>query len=69
MNKLGTNKLDTCRIEVKKENIKMAKENDDIRDIMDKQKKEQNLDNHSNKNKWLAFFLLIFFVVIYFFLS
>ena len=66
---MGTNKLDTCRIEVKKENIKMAKENDDIRDIMDKQKKEQNLDNHSNKNKWLAFFLLIFFVVIYFFLS
>ena len=66
---MGTNKLDTCRIEVKKENIKMAKENDDIRDIMDKQKKEQNLNNHSNKNKWLAFYLLMFFLVIYFFLG
>tara|TARA_S200000501_G_scaffold56154_1_gene46380 strand:- start:65524 stop:65724 length:201 start_codon:yes stop_codon:yes gene_type:complete len=65
---LGTNKLDTCRIEVKKENIKMAKENDDIRDIMDKQKKEQNLGKSSNKNKWLAFYLLAFFAVIYVFL-
>lgn len=65
---MGTNKLDTCRIEVKKENIKMAKENDDIRDIMDKQKKEQNLDKSSNKNKWLAFYLLAFFAVIYLFL-
>ncbi len=66
---MGTNKLDTCRIDVKKENIKMAKENDDIRDIMDKQKKEQNLNNHSNKNKWLALYLLMFFLVIYFFLG
>jgi len=62
---LGTNKLDTCRIEVKKESINMAKENDDIRDIMDKQKKEMNPNKSSNKNKWLAFYLLAFFVVIY----
>ena len=62
---MGTNKLDTCRIEVKKENINMAKENDDIRDIMDKQKKEQNPNNSSNKNKWLALYLLAFFIVIY----
>tara|TARA_B100001287_G_scaffold253919_1_gene236963 strand:+ start:516 stop:716 length:201 start_codon:yes stop_codon:yes gene_type:complete len=62
---LGTNKLDTCRIEIKKENINMAKENDDIRDIMDKQKKEMNPNKSSNKNKWLAFYLLAFFVVIY----
>jgi len=62
---LGTNKLDTCRIEIKKENINMAKENDDIRDIMDKQKKEQNPNNSSNKNKWLVIYLLAFFVVIY----
>ena len=53
----------------KKESTKMAKENDDIRDIMDKQEKEQNPDNHPNKNKWLAFYLLIFFVVMYFFLT
>ena len=66
---MGTNKLDTCRIEVKKESIKMAKENADMRDIIDKQKKEQNLDKHPNKNRWLALFLLIFFVVIYFLLS
>ena len=67
---MGTNKLDTCRIEVKnKDNTKMAKENDDIRDIMDKQKKEDNLVKSSNKNKWLAFYLLIFFVVMYFFLT
>ena len=66
---MGTNKLDTCRIEVKKENIKMAKENDDIRDIMDKQRQEQSLDKSSNKNKWLVFFLLMFFIVIYFFLN
>ncbi|MAM99122.1 MAG: hypothetical protein CMF91_04475 [Candidatus Marinimicrobia bacterium] len=62
---MGTNKLDTCRIEIKKENINMAKENDDIRDIMDKQKKEQNPNNSSNKNKWLVIYLLAFFVVIY----
>jgi len=62
---LGTNKLDTCRIEIKKESINMAKENDDIRDIMDKQKKEQNPNNSSNKNKWLVIYLLAFFVVIY----
>ena len=62
---MGTNKLDTCRIEIKKENINMAKENDDIRDIMDKQKKELNPNKSSNKNKWLAFYLLAFFVVIY----
>ena len=62
---MGTNKLDTCRIEVKKGNLNMAKENDDIRDIMDKQKKDQNPNNSSNKNKWLAFYLLAFFVVIY----
>tara|TARA_B100001989_G_scaffold220852_1_gene173463 strand:+ start:68 stop:268 length:201 start_codon:yes stop_codon:yes gene_type:complete len=62
---LGTNKLDTCRIEIKKESINMAKENDDIRDIMDKQKKEMNPNKSSNKNKWLAFYLLAFFVVIY----
>ena len=62
---MGTNKLDTCRIEIKKESINMAKENDDIRDIMDKQKKEQNSNNSSNKNKWLAFYLLAFFIVIY----
>ena len=63
---MGTNKLDTCRIDVKnKESVKMAKENDDIRDIMDKQKKEQNLNKSSNKNKWLAFYLLAFFAVIY----
>ncbi len=62
---MGTNKLDTCRIEIKKENINMAKENDDIRDIMDKQKKEMNPNKSSNKNKWLAFYLLAFFVVIY----
>ena len=43
----------------------MAKENDDIRDIMDKQKKEQNPNNSSNKNKWLVIYLLAFFVVIY----
>ena len=67
---MGTNKLDTCRIEVKnKDNTKMAKENDDIRDIMDKQKKDDNLVKSSNKNKWLAFYLLIFFVVMYFFLT
>ena len=29
----------------------MAKENDDIRDIIDKQEKEQSLDKSSNKNK------------------
>ena len=52
----------------KKESTKMAKENDDIRDIMDKQKKEQNPDNHPNKNKWLAFYLLAFFAVLYLFL-
>ena len=63
---MGTNKLDTCRIDVKnKESVKMAKENDDIRDIMDKQKKEQNPNNSSNKNKWLALYLLAFFIVIY----
>ena len=62
---MGTNKLDTCRIEIKKESINMAKENDDIRDIMDKQKKEQNPNNSSNKNKWLVIYLLAFFVVIY----
>ncbi len=62
---MGTNKLDTCRIEIKKESINMAKENDDIRDIMDKQKKEMNPNKSSNKNKWLAFYLLAFFVVIY----
>tara|TARA_Y100000994_G_C15421694_1_gene330300 strand:- start:290 stop:493 length:204 start_codon:yes stop_codon:yes gene_type:complete len=67
---LGTNKLDSCRIDVnKKESTKMAKENDDIRDIIDKQKKEQNPDNHPNKNKWIAFYLLIFFVAMYFFLT
>ena len=49
----------------KKESAKMAKENDDIRDIMDKQKKDQNLDSHSNKNKWLAFYLLVCIAVIY----
>ena len=65
---MGTNKLDTCRIEVKKENIKMGKENDDIRDIIDKQKKEQVLDKSSNKNKWLAFYLLALFTVMYLFL-
>ena len=53
----------------KKESTKMAKENDDIRDIMDKQKKDQNLDKSSNKNKWLAFYLLALFAVIYLFLS
>ena len=47
----------------------MAKENDDIRDIMDKQKKEQNPNNHPNKNKWLAFYLLMLFAVMYFFLA
>ena len=63
---MGTNKLDTCRIDVKKkESVKMAKENDDIRDIIDKQKKEQNIDSHSNKNKWLAFYLLLCAAVIY----
>ena len=62
---MGTNKLDTCRIEIKKESINMAKENDDIRDIMDKQKKEMNPNKSSNKNKWLAFYLLAFFVIIY----
>lgn len=63
---LGTNKLDTCRIDVeKKESTKMAKENDDIRDIMDKEGKEQNLDMSANKNKWIAFYLLACFVVIY----
>lgn len=62
---MGTNKLDTCRIEIKKESINMAKENDDIRDIMDKQKKEMNPNKSSNKNKWLAFYLLAFFAVIY----
>ena len=63
---MGTNKLDTCRMDVnKKESAKMAKENDDIRDIMDKQKKDQNLDSHSNKNKWLAFYLLVCIAVIY----
>ena len=66
---MGTNKLDTCRIEVKKENLNMAKENDDIRDIMDKQKKDQNPNNSSNKNKWLAFYLLMLVLVIYFFLG
>ena len=65
---MGTNKLDTCRIKVKKENINMAKENDDIRDIMDQQKKEQDPNKSSNKNKWLAFYLLAVFVVIYLFL-
>ena len=68
--RLGTNKLDTCRIDVKKkESVKMAKENDDIRDIIDKQEKEQNLNQSSNKNKWLAFYLLALFAVIYLFLS
>jgi len=63
---LGTNKLDTCRIDVeKKEKISMAKENDDIRDIMDREGKEQNLDKSTNKNKWIAFYLLACFVVIY----
>ena len=62
---MGTNKLDTCRIEIKKESINMAKENDDIRDIMDKQKKDQSPNNSLNKNKWLPFYLLAFFVVIY----
>ena len=65
---MGTNKLDTCRIKVKKESINMAKENDDIRDIMDQQKKEQDPNKSSNKNKWLAFYLLAVFVVIYLFL-
>ena len=53
---------------MEKESVKMAKENDDIRDIMDKQKKEQNLNKSSNKNKWLAFYLLAFYAVIYLFL-
>ena len=66
---MGTNKLDTCRIDVKKkEDVKMAKENDDIRDIIDKQEKEQSLDKSSNKNKWLAFYLLALFAVMYLFL-
>ena len=46
----------------------MAKENDDIRDIMDQQKKEQDPNKSSNKKKWLAFYLLAVFVVIYLFL-
>lgn len=46
----------------------MAKENDDIRDIIDKQEKEQNLDKPSNKNKWLVFYLLALFAVMYLFL-
>ena len=46
----------------------MAKENDDIRDIIDKQKNEQNSDKPTNKNKLLAFYLLAFFAVIYLFL-
>ena len=63
---MGTNKLDTCRMEVnKKEDIKMAKENDDIRDIMDKQKNDSNINEASNKSKWLIFSLIALFVVIY----
>ena len=69
LSRLGTNRLDTCRIDVKKkESVKMAKENDDIRDIIDKQEKEQNLDKPSNKNKWLVFYLLALFAVMYLFL-
>ena len=49
----------------KKENIKMAKENDDIRDIMDKQKNDSNINEASDKNKWLIFFLIALFVVMY----
>ena len=62
---MGTNKLDTCRIKVRKESINMAKENDDIRDIMDQQKKEKDSNKSSNKYKWLVFYLLAFFIVIY----
>ena len=66
---MGTNKLDTCRMDVKKkESVKMAKEIDDIRDIIDKQKKQESLDKPKNKNKWLVFYLLALFVVIYLFL-
>ena len=43
----------------------MAKENDDIRDIIDKQKKEANLDKSSIKNNMIPFYLLIFFIFIY----
>ena len=69
-NKLGTNKLDSCRIDVKKkERTKMAKEIDDIRDIIDNQKKQESLDKPKNKNRLLAFCLLMLLVVIYLFLS
>ena len=68
--RLGTNKLDTCRIDVKKkERTKMAKEIDDIRDIIDNQKKQESLDKPKNKNRLLAFCLLMLLVVIYLFLS
>ena len=49
----------------KKEDIKMAKENDDIRDIMDKQKNDININEASDKSKWLIFSLIALFVVIY----
>ena len=67
---MGTNKLDTCRIDLKKkERTKMAKEIDDIRDIIDNQKKQESLDMPKNKNRLLAFCFFMLLVVIYLLLS